>query len=147
MIIRTDLKRSASNLQATVYAATIFLRWTFSMLCMTAKSYHNLYLFEKVCFKSETNGFCSNHSLMVKRVNVVHDSRNLPGASMSYFCWGTKVSYVLRSCLICFCLKKIEIILCCVLVFVVRVVHLFVLKSKTSIKTNIKSKMQTWNTA
>ena len=47
------------------------------MLSMTPKAYDNLYWFEEACFKSETNGFCSNSVLMVKRFNVFHDSQSL----------------------------------------------------------------------
>ena len=77
MIIGTDLKKFASNLKPTVSAATVFLWWNVSMLWMTTKAYDNRYWFEEVCFEPETNGFCSNHSLMVRHLDVVHDSQNL----------------------------------------------------------------------
>ena len=77
MIIGTDLKRSASDLKPTVSAATNFLWWNVSMSCMTPNANDNRYWFEEVCFEPETNCFCSNHSLMVRCLNVVHDSQNL----------------------------------------------------------------------
>ena len=45
------------------------------MLSMTAKTQYHRYSFEEVCFRYETNGFCSNYDLMVKRFNAVHDSQ------------------------------------------------------------------------
>ena len=36
-----------------------------------------VYWFEKVCFEYGTNGFCNKHVLIVKRLNVVHDSHSL----------------------------------------------------------------------
>ena len=47
------------------------------MLSMIAKALYDLYWFEEVNFESETNGFCNNLCLIVKRLNVVHDSQNL----------------------------------------------------------------------
>ena len=47
------------------------------MLSMTAKAMDDLYWFEEVCFDSETNLFWNNHFLIVKRLNVLHDSQNL----------------------------------------------------------------------
>ena len=87
-IISTDLKRSASTLEPTVSAATTFLLWNVSTLSMTAKAWENRYWFEEVWFESDTYGFCSKHYLtangvnvvpflIVKRLNVVHDSHSL----------------------------------------------------------------------
>ena len=70
-------ERSASKLKPTVSVATIFSWWKVSMLCMTTTAYDNRYWFEEVCFEPGTNGFCSNNSLMVRRLNVVHDSQNV----------------------------------------------------------------------
>ena len=72
-IIRTDLKRSASNLKPTVYATTIFWLWNVSALSWAAKAWYPRYWFEEVCFESETNGFCNNHFLILKRLSVVQD--------------------------------------------------------------------------
>ena len=55
----------------------MFLSWTVSMLCLTIKTYDHRYWFEEVCFEPETNGLCSNHSLMVRRLNAVTDNQNL----------------------------------------------------------------------
>ena len=73
-IIGTDLKRSASNLKPTVSATTLFLLWHMPMLSMTTKTKTHRYWFEEVCFESETNGSYNNHDMIVKRLNVVHDS-------------------------------------------------------------------------
>ena len=75
MIICIDLKRSASNLITTVSAATILWFWNVSMVSMTTNTYDHRYWVEKVCFESETNNFCNNYFLDVKRFNVVHDSQ------------------------------------------------------------------------
>ena len=77
MIIGTDLERSAPNLKPAVSATTNFLWWNVSMSCLTPKAYDNRYWLEEVCFEPETNCFCSNHSLMVRRLNAVHDSQKL----------------------------------------------------------------------
>ena len=76
-IICTDLKRSALNMKPTIYATTIFWLWNISGLCMTAKALGHRYWFEEVCFEIETNGFCNNLFLIVKRLTVVHDSKSL----------------------------------------------------------------------
>ena len=73
MMIGTDLNRSASNLKPTVSATTIFSLWNVSVLSMTANAWDHRSWFEGVCFESETNDFCNNHSLIVKRPSVVHD--------------------------------------------------------------------------
>ena len=77
MIISTDLKRSASNLKPTYSAATIFVCWNVSMLCMTTKTNDDQYWFKEVFLEPETNGFCSNRSLMVKHLNFVDDNQSL----------------------------------------------------------------------
>ena len=64
MISCTVLKKSTSNLKPTVSAATIFWFW-------------NRYWFGEVCFESETNGFCSDHFLVVENLNVVHGGQNI----------------------------------------------------------------------
>ena len=46
------------------------------MLCMTTKSIDNLDWFEEVFFEPENNVFCSNHSLIVKRLTAVHDNQS-----------------------------------------------------------------------
>ena len=76
-IICSDLKRSSSNRKTTVSAATIFWLWSVSMLPTATNTYDNRYWFEEVCFEYETNDFCNNHYLMVKRVNVVHATRSI----------------------------------------------------------------------
>ena len=76
MIICTDLKRSASNQKPTVSAATILWIWNVSMLFMPATAYDHRYWFEKVCFESETNGFCNNHFLMDQHLKVVRDNQS-----------------------------------------------------------------------
>ena len=75
-------ERSASNLKPTVSAATIFSWWKVSMLCTTTTAYDSRYWFEEVCFEPETNSFWSNNSLMVRRLDVVHDSQHLKSSVM-----------------------------------------------------------------
>ena len=75
-------ERSASNLKPTVSAATIFSLWKVSMLCMTTTAYDNRYWFEEVCFEPEANGFWSSNSLMVRRLDVVHDGQHLKSSVM-----------------------------------------------------------------
>ena len=48
---------------------------------MTAEAKDHRYWFQKICFESDTNNFCSNHCLMAKRVNAVHDNKHL-GSSL-----------------------------------------------------------------
>ena len=81
-ILCTYVERSASNLKPTVSATTIFRLWNVSVLSKTVKASEHRYWFEEVCFESETNGFCNNTFLMVKRLNVVHDSQSL-GSSIA----------------------------------------------------------------
>ena len=76
-MICTDLKRSASSLKPTVSATTRLSLWNVSMLSMTARAEEHLCWFEKFCFDTETNGFCSNRFLMVKHLNVVHVNQSL----------------------------------------------------------------------
>ena len=63
--------------ETNVFCSNPFVSWSVSMLSRTIKTYDNLYWFEKVCSESETNGFCSTHILILKRLNVVHDSKSL----------------------------------------------------------------------
>ena len=53
-----------------------FLCWNVSLLSMTNKALDDQYWFEKVCFEYGTNGFCNKHVLIVKRLNVVHNSQS-----------------------------------------------------------------------
>ena len=49
-----------------------------SQLCpLQHETYDDQYWFAKICFESETNGFCNNRSLIVKRFNVVHDNKSI----------------------------------------------------------------------
>ena len=57
MIIGTDLKRSVLSVKPTYPAATIFVWWIISMLCMTPKAYEHRYWFEQVFFEPETKIF------------------------------------------------------------------------------------------
>ena len=52
------------------------------MLSMTTKTYDNLYWFEMGGFESETNGFCNNHIIMFKRLNVVHENKRFCSSVM-----------------------------------------------------------------
>ena len=62
-------------MEPTVSAATMSCLWNVSMFSMRTKTSDSLYWFEKVGFESATNGFCSNHILILKRLNVVHDDK------------------------------------------------------------------------
>ena len=76
-MICTDLNRSALNIKPTVSAAIALWWWHVSMLTMTTRDCVNRYWFEKVCFKADTNGFCSNPFLIVKLLNAVHGNQTL----------------------------------------------------------------------
>ena len=56
------------------------------MLFMTTIPYDYLFWFEEDGFKSETNGFCSNHILILRRLNVVHDDN-----TYNIQCWQEEV--------------------------------------------------------
>ena len=80
--IGADLNRSASDMKPIVSATIVFLLWNVSMLSMTPKSWDNRCWCEGVCFKSETDNFCNNHFLIVKRHSVVRDRQRL-GSSVT----------------------------------------------------------------
>ena len=63
--------------ETNVFCSNHFLLWSVSMLSMNTNAYDNLYWFEEVGFRSETKRFCSNHIRILKRLNVVHDSKRL----------------------------------------------------------------------
>ena len=83
-IIGTDLKRSASNLTLTVSATTICVCQTSQCCPLQQKHYDDRYWFAEVCFESETNGFCNNHYLIVKRLSFAHESKILGSSVLTW---------------------------------------------------------------
>ena len=70
-------KRCASNPKSTDSATTIFSWWNVSMLSTTTKPIIIVTESKRSASNLQPTVFCTDHLLVAKHLNVVHDSKNL----------------------------------------------------------------------